>query len=206
MRLNAGWTQDQLHYLIAHYPYEKAEDISKQIGKTIASITHKANNLGLKKDKEKFYPVRSAACSGIHSGNFKGYRRRTSKGYIVRYVPNHPNATKDGLVMEHRLIVEKSLGFVLPKEFDVHHINGIKDDNRLENLAIMTHLAHTQLHNKRDGKQKRGEDNPKYKKLDIEEIRKMQEQGFTVNEICKRVGIGRTKYFKEMKRAVLTNW
>ena len=88
------------------------------------------------------------AMSGEHSGNFKGYRRRRPKGYIYCYVPDHPNASKHGLVPEHRLVMEKHLGFIIPKEFDVHHLNGIKDDNRIENLTVMTHAAHTILHNK----------------------------------------------------------
>ena len=142
------WSQEQIDYLLAHYPTERACDIADELGKTKSSVHHKAHSLNLAKDKEGFFAIRSAAPSGEHSGNFRGYRRKTSKGYIVRYAPDHPSASKAGLVMEHRYVMEQKLGFVLPKEFDVHHINGDKTDNRIENLVVLTHGAHTILHNK----------------------------------------------------------
>lgn len=51
--------------------------------------------------------------------------------------------------LEHRVIMEEALGFKISNEFVVHHINGNKKDNRLENLAVMTHKAHNILHNQK---------------------------------------------------------
>lgn len=148
MKKGQEWTREQIDYLVEHYPRERACDIAHALGKSTQSVQHKACRLHLGKDKEAFFEVRSAACSGANSGNFKGYRRKTPKGYYICYVPDHPNASKAGLVMEHRLVVEKHLGAFLPKEFDVHHINGDKADNRIENLVVLTHAAHTALHNR----------------------------------------------------------
>lgn len=152
MKKGQEWTNSQLGYLKEHYPNERAEDIAVVIGKTKSSVQHKAHRLGIKKDIEGFFGARSKANSGERSGNFKGYRRRSTKGYVLIYEPDHPLADKRGQVMEHRLVIENALGCVLSKKFDVHHINGVKDDNRIENLCVMTHKAHTILHNKKGRK------------------------------------------------------
>ncbi len=59
-------------------------------------------------------------------------------GYKWLYRPKHIQATKDGYVKEHRLIMSEYLGRKLEPREIVHHLNGDKLDNRLENLEIMT--------------------------------------------------------------------
>lgn len=56
---------------------------------------------------------------------------KDSKGYVMRFLPGNPRAT-----MEHRLVMEAALGRPLLRIETVHHKNGIKDDNRLENLEL----------------------------------------------------------------------
>lgn len=64
-------------------------------------------------------------------------RKYIDDGYILIYSPSHPYANSRGCVLEHRLVVEKRIGrFLVPQE-QVHHVNGIKDDNRDENLELM---------------------------------------------------------------------
>ena len=69
----------------------------------------------------------------------------THRGYVWQYAPDHPRASK-GYVLQHRLLMEQSLGRYLEGTEEVHHINGVKNDNRLENLVTLTHSEHRAAH------------------------------------------------------------
>jgi hypothetical protein len=69
--------------------------------------------------------------------NWKGGRTVDSKGYVKTMNREHPCADKSGYVFEHRLVMEKILGRYLTSGEHVHHLNGVKDDNRKENLAVL---------------------------------------------------------------------
>lgn len=58
-------------------------------------------------------------------------------GYICVYMPSHPNAMPStGLIYEHRLVMSEYLGRLLNSNENVHHINGDRTDNRIENLEL----------------------------------------------------------------------
>ncbi len=66
-------------------------------------------------------------------------------GHVRLFRPGHPIAQVDGYVLEHRLVAFEA-GIAVPDGYHVHHRNGIKDDNRLENLEVLAASDHTRLH------------------------------------------------------------
>lgn len=73
------------------------------------------------------------------NGNWRGGKTRHKKGYVMVKAPEHPRSrSNSGYVFEHILVMEEHLGRNLVDGENIHHINGVKDDNRIENLELWT--------------------------------------------------------------------
>ncbi len=66
----------------------------------------------------------------------KGSGWINSYGYKKISVPGHPNANKEGKLSEHTFVMSKHLNRPLMKNESVHHKNGVRTDNRIENLEL----------------------------------------------------------------------
>ena len=96
--------------------------------------------------KQKMSLAKLGKYIGEKHPQFKG-RTKSTQGYVLIYLPNHPFCDAGKYVKRSRLVMEKRLKRYLdPKEI-VHHINGIKEDDRIKNLKLFhNRRAHVKYH------------------------------------------------------------
>lgn len=147
---------------------EIAKILNMSVGKVykyfkIYGISTRKSGLTTKKalqgfrDKRKLKPWsrKGTHCSestkeklSILKSNGIGNKNISSTGYVRIYFPDHPKSDSFGYVFEHDLIMECVIGRWLQPDEVVHHKNGIKIDNRLKNLELLTRSEHMSLHRK----------------------------------------------------------
>ncbi len=90
--------------------------------------------------ENEIQPFRLGILKGEKHGSWKGGRHVTASGYYEVWLdaqdPMASMRTRMGYVLEHRLVLARKLGRPLARNETVHHINGDRQDNRLENLQL----------------------------------------------------------------------
>ena len=120
-----------------HLEISKQKMRDKKIG--ISTITDKGRKRISESNKKR---------CGEKSSNWKGGKMIHSGGYKLIRMPEHYRASKNGYVFEHILIWERIYNKKVPKGYVIHHLNGIKDDNRPENLCIISKKDHMKINEK----------------------------------------------------------
>jgi recombinational DNA repair protein (RecF pathway) len=95
------------------------------------------------KSKEKFTPE---YIENIHKKH-EGIKRKNNHDYIMVKKYSHPNKNSGNLIGEHRLKMERHLGRILTKNELIHHINFVRNDNKINNLYLCKNRSHhSQIH------------------------------------------------------------
>lgn len=206
------WTHEQEELLKRSYStHTNLELLELFPGRTFAAIHKKARKLGLVQSKEVEFINRSNA-QKLPADCHK--KTITQKGYVQIYAPDHPRADSCGRVLEHIVVFEMATGITVPTNCSIHHLNGNKQDNRIENLCMMENGAHTSFHH--TGKPRSEEaiskirvvakkrfENPKnhpsWREIDMEPVFKDIANGAKVNDVCSKYGISKTLYYSRLK-------
>lgn len=118
-------------------------EISKILDCSINTIRRNLINLGIKiKKRYDLSKNNFPHFYGKDNPAWKGGRFQRKDGYVCIW-------DSEKYMLEHRKVMEKYLGRKLKIKEQIHHINGIKNDNRIENLQITDVHEHIKIHKKR---------------------------------------------------------
>lgn len=213
--MRKSWSDEEIALLKSSYHSMTNIQLEEAFpGRTLISIYKKAYKLGFRKDEKIEFENRSNARKREKSSTWKGGRKKTKAGYTMILMPEHHRAERSGYVMEHIVIFERETGIEIPDGCCVHHINGNKSDNRISNLCMMTHGAHTVLHStgrkhteetkakircKTKERFSNKQDHPSYKDIDVKAMIADVKNGKNVSDVCKSYGICKSTYYEKKR-------
>lgn len=128
------WTEERVAWLRDQYESGRSQtNIAEEIGYTQTQISRVLRQFGI------IRPTHQAR--GSDHGAWKGGRTVDGNGYARVLVPDDEKPLNGipmagNYMLEHRYVMAKALGRPLLSTESVHHVNGNKVDNRLENLQL----------------------------------------------------------------------
>lgn len=160
--------------------------------------------------KQPFSTIKKRANSNIQNtrkeigcGKKGRVRRGWNSNYIAIRLPEHPNSTKSGYIMEHRLVMERHLGRLLDNTEQVHHINGVHTDNRIENLEVLTAEEHTRRHVRE--RIKNGEFH-NYRDISVKELKDAIMTTKNTAEAADKLSVHKTTVYRKLDQLKIREW
>lgn len=209
------WSEEDTELLKREYLRSTNDKLRELFpNRTDLAIYKKARKLGFYKEPDIIFENKSKALSGENGANWNGGIRKTQTGYIQILMPDHPRADTAGYVMQHILVFEEHTGISVPTNCAIHHLNGNKSDNRIENLCLMDKIAHTVFHHTGAKRSKETKEkisakakerlsdkrnHPAYKEISRVELIRLKESGMMIKDIALKYGINRTTVWKKIK-------
>jgi len=114
--------------------------IGSMLGVTGMTIRRRLHKAGVLRNAQNNHDERHSHWKG-------GLAMR--EGYMLVMRKGHPRADRQGYVNRSILAWEEDNGMSFPPGMEPHHKNGIRDDDRPENIEPKTHSKHTKEHNER---------------------------------------------------------
>lgn len=137
--MNRWWTKDEEKWLICNYAVKGLIKSAEYLNRTQSSVLHKVSKMGI--------------------ANRRGGNR---KPRVYIYDGYEVVSTTQGRYATHRRVMEDYLGRPLTSDEIVHHKNGNKLDNRIENLELTTRSVHQKDLHKEDLENRRNKKNGQF--------------------------------------------
>lgn len=119
------------------------EEIATKFGVSHSWISKHLRDLGKIRTPIESKRIRGTILSGDKNPQWRGGRFQDSNGYIQVKNHDHPQGkNRHSYVFEHTIVWEEYHNRKLPEGYLIHHLNGIKNDNRPQNLIAMTRKDH----------------------------------------------------------------